>query len=74
LTLKERDESLQLTVKERDELRAQLKTRTTELVLLSNQFESFRKSLKDLIGQTEAALNKPPGVTGTTVSLPKGEK
>ena len=78
LVVKERDElrgQLQTTTKERDETRQQLKTRTTELVSLTTQFETFRKTLKDLIGQTEAALfNKPAGTVGTTVSFPKSQK
>jgi regulator of replication initiation timing len=44
---------------EREELRSELKTRTAERDAVSGQFDQFRKSLKDLIGQTEAAIAKP---------------
>lgn len=54
--------------KEREELRTTVKTRTAERDNLSNQFETFRKNLKDLIGQTEAALAKPANPPTATVS------
>jgi hypothetical protein len=73
--LKQEVEALQVVVKERDDLRNQLKGKSAELVSVNGQFETFRKNLKDLIGQTEAAMTTPSGGTpGTTVSLPKGEK
>ena len=51
--------------KERDELRAQRDA-------VTGQFDVFRKNLKDLIGQTEAAMAKPAAPPVTTVSQPKG--
>lgn len=57
--------------KERDELRTLVKARTTERDNLSNQFETFRKNLKDLIGQTEAALAKPASPPTATVTESK---
>jgi septal ring factor EnvC (AmiA/AmiB activator) len=57
--------------KERDDLRGQVKARTAERDALSQQFEVFRRSLKDLIGQTEASLAKPSQPPVTTVSQPK---
>ena len=62
---------LQAVVRERDELRVALTTRTTERDQVSSQFEVFRKSLKDLIGQTEAALAKPAAAPATTVTQAK---
>src|SRR5882672_7091729 len=47
------------TEKERDDLQTQVCVRTAERDALTNHFESFRKGLKDLLGQTEAALGKP---------------
>jgi chromosome segregation ATPase len=70
LTVQLRQE-LDAIQKEREELRALVKTRTTERDNLSNHFEVFRKNLKDLIGQTEAALAKPASPPITTVSEPK---
>lgn len=71
LQLRQEIESLQGVIKERDELRAQLKARTAERDNLAQQFDSIRKSLKDLLGQTEAALNKPGAPVITPVSQPK---
>ncbi|HVK17065.1 MAG TPA: hypothetical protein VM533_08950 [Fimbriiglobus sp.] len=45
--------------KERDALRADLKARTGERDTLQVQFDGFRKNLKDLIGQAEAAQGLP---------------
>jgi septal ring factor EnvC (AmiA/AmiB activator) len=56
---------------QRDELQVQLKGRTTERDALAQQFDAFRKSLKDLIGQTESALAKPAPVPATTVTKAK---
>ena len=66
--LRQEIETLQ---KDRDDLRGQVKTRTVERDSLSQQFDGFRKNLKDLIGQTEAALAKPSAPAITTVSQPK---
>lgn len=56
---------------QRDELQTQLKSRTTERDTLTQQFDAFRKSLKDLIGQTESALGKPAAPPATTVTQTK---
>lgn len=73
--LKQDVAALQLVVKERDDLLVQLKNRTADLAALNGHFETFRKNLKDLIGQTEAAMTPPAaGTPGTTVSLPKADK
>ena len=50
--------------KERDALRADLKSRTTERDALQAHFDGFRKNLKDLIGQAEAAQGLPLVPTG----------
>jgi septal ring factor EnvC (AmiA/AmiB activator) len=62
-------EALRPVVAERDELRNQLKVRTAERDQVTQQFESFRKSLKELVGQMESATKPQPGVT--TVSNAK---
>lgn len=56
---------------ERDDLREQLKTRTAERDHLAGQFDGFRKNLRDLLGQMDAALTKPAKPPVTTVSQPK---
>jgi len=49
---------------ERDAVKLDLKTRTTERDNVAVQFDSFRKNLKNLIGQAESALANPtPPVT-----------
>ena len=48
-------EQLQAVGKERDELRQQLVTRTGERDLVQGQFDQFRKGIKNLLGQAEAA-------------------
>src|SRR5262245_26494148 len=69
--------------KERDDLQVTLKTRTTERDTLQNQYDGFRKGLKDLLGQAEAAQAQPStpvvptGATGpsaavTTAPEPRG--
>jgi septal ring factor EnvC (AmiA/AmiB activator) len=48
---------------ERDALKSEVKARTTERDALQVQYESFRKSLKELLGQADTAvgkLNLPP--------------
>ena len=49
-------QKLQLVVKERDEIKVQLKVRTTERDQVSAQYEQFRKTLRDLVGQAEASV------------------
>jgi len=56
---------------EREELRAELKTRTEERDTVTGQFDQFRKNLKDLIGQTEAAIGKPNKPAAIPVGNPK---
>ncbi len=53
-------QKLPTVVKERDDLKAQLKLRTGERDQLAAQYETFRKSIKDLIGQAESAVQQAP--------------
>jgi chromosome segregation ATPase len=69
--LRQQIEALQPVIKERDDLRVQLKTRSNELETVTQQFDGFRKNLKDLLGRTEAALSKPATPNVTTVSKTK---
>jgi len=57
---------------ERDALRTDLQTRTAERDNVSAQYESFRKSLRDLLGQAESALAapRPPALATGTVTEP----
>jgi septal ring factor EnvC (AmiA/AmiB activator) len=53
--LSQQVETLQAVVKERDQLRQQLTIRTTERDGLQSQFDQFRKGIRTLLGQSEAA-------------------
>ncbi|MFL5340098.1 MAG: hypothetical protein ACJ8F7_08095 [Gemmataceae bacterium] len=68
--LKQEVDTLQPVLKERDDLLVQLKSRIAERDAVNAQFEVFRKSLKELIGQTEASISKP-GPSINTVSQQK---
>jgi len=46
--------------KERDDLRARLTAKATERDQLQAQFDSFRKNIKELLGQAEAAAAPAP--------------
>lgn len=52
-------ERLQLVVKDLNETKAQLAIRTGERDAMANQYESFRKNLREMLGQAETALAKP---------------
>ncbi|MCS6852324.1 MAG: hypothetical protein NZ700_14260 [Gemmataceae bacterium] len=52
-------DQLKSVVKERDELRQQLEARISERDHLQAQYEQFRRQLKELLGQAEAAVTKP---------------
>jgi len=60
---------LQVVVKERDELRLQLKMRVNERDQLSGQYEQFRSHLKELVGQADAAVLRFPDGEPVTVTI-----
>jgi TolA-binding protein len=62
--LQQEIDRLQLVVKERDELKAHLKTRTAERDLTQAKYEGFLKELDDLTGRAKAALQSKPANTG----------
>jgi chromosome segregation ATPase len=68
--LRQEVDALQVVVKERDELKVQLKSRTAERDQVAGQFDGFRKNLRDLLGQMDAAA-KPVSPPVTQVSQPK---
>ena len=58
---------------DRDAARAELKARTTERDALQVQYDGFRKNIKELLGQAEAALHPqsaPPTVVVGTPANP----
>lgn len=62
-------EALQAVRSERDELRSQLSACATERDNLLIQFDQFRRSLRDLLGQAEAALARPADPVTTAVDV-----
>ncbi|HUR54870.1 MAG TPA: hypothetical protein VMZ71_12110 [Gemmataceae bacterium] len=45
---------------ERDGLKAEVKARVTERDALQAHYDTFRKNIKELIGQAESSLTNPP--------------
>ncbi len=64
----------QTLTKERDELVQQIGTRTTERDAVQGQLDQVRKGLRNLLGQTEAAIGTPPMPTASTVAAGSGGK
>ena len=62
-------QKLQVVVKERDDLRLQLKMRLNERDQLAGQYEQFRGHLKDLVGQADAAVLRFPDGEPVIVSI-----
>ena len=65
---------LQAVVRERDDLRVTLTTRTTERDQVSSQFEVFRKSIRDLLGQTEASVLRFPDGAPVTITVSRTQE
>ena len=51
--------------RERDEVRAQLKSRTAERDATQAQYEAFRKTIRELLGQADTAAAKPMPSSGS---------
>src|SRR5207302_4623238 len=62
-------QKLQVVVKERDELKIQVKLRAGERDQVAAQFETFRKSLKELVGQAEAMAMRFPDAAPVAVTV-----
>jgi len=61
--LQQEIDRLHSVVKERDGLKGDLATRTTERDQLQVQYDGFRKNIKELLGQAEVTLKAPaPGI------------
>jgi dGTP triphosphohydrolase len=53
--------------RQRDSVRAELRTRTAERDSLQTQYDGFRKNIKELLGTAEAALAAPANSNPTVV-------
>lgn len=62
-------QKLQVVVKDRDDLRIQLKLRTGERDQVAAQYDTFRKSIKELLGQADAAVLRTPNGEPVTVTI-----
>ena len=58
--LRQELDQLQNLLKDREELKQQLTLRTTERDALQGQFDQFRKGIRSLLGQAEAAVPSTP--------------
>lgn len=59
--------------RERDEVRQQLQLRTSERDSLASQYDAFRKTIREVLGQADAAISKPATeqpVTTVDAALP----
>jgi chromosome segregation ATPase len=54
-----KEQEIQAVIREREELKEQLAERTSERDNLTRQYEQFRNNLRDLLGQSDAALPRP---------------
>ena len=68
---KQLDDQLQAASREREELRNQLATRTRERDGMNKQYEQFRKNLRDLLGQAEAALPRKSEPVSSSAPVPE---
>jgi uncharacterized coiled-coil DUF342 family protein len=68
-------EHLQSVAQERDQLQQQVKLRTNERDSVQVQFEEFRKGIRSLLGQAEAAVSQPNSqpVTSAAVTASPGK-
>jgi uncharacterized coiled-coil DUF342 family protein len=60
---------LNAVVKERDDLRVQIKVRTGERDQVASQYESFRKNLKDFVSQADSTVLRFPDGEPVAVSI-----
>jgi len=62
-------QKLQLVVKERDELKVQLKSRIAERDQVVGQYEQFRNTVREVVGQADAAALRFPNGELVTINL-----
>lgn len=68
------DEQARTLTREREELRREVAQRTGERDAMGVQYEQFRKSIRELLGQAETALSRPvdqpPVTTANAAAVP----
>jgi hypothetical protein len=70
IKLEQELEQQTMAAKDRDELRQQLNARTSERDQVQVQFDLFRKSIRNLLGQAEAAATSTSQPVSSSVSVP----
>lgn len=64
----EKDEQIQTLTGERNDLRRDITQRTSERDALAVQYDQFRKNIRELLGQAEAAMTRPMDETPVTTA------
>jgi septal ring factor EnvC (AmiA/AmiB activator) len=67
------DDRLLTVNRDRDELRVQLAARTAERDSLQGQYEQFRKTIREVLGQAEASLPTPSRPVTTVEAAAPGK-
>jgi uncharacterized coiled-coil DUF342 family protein len=62
-------QKLQAVVKERDELRVQVRARVGERDQVANQYEQFRKTVREMVSQAESTVLRFPDGEPVSVSI-----
>ena len=60
---------LQSATKERDDLKVQLTLKTSERDQINSQFDAFRQSIRDLLGQADATAMRFPATDTPVVTI-----
>jgi TolA-binding protein len=68
--LRQESEQQKALLKDHEELKQQLTSRTTERDAVQNQFDAFRKGIRSLLGQADAAANAPAPPALSAAELP----
>jgi uncharacterized coiled-coil DUF342 family protein len=69
------EQQIEALTRERDELKQQVTQRVAERDQMVTQYEQFRKGIRDLLGQADAAIAKPsqPVTSAAAVEKPESE-
>lgn len=62
-------QTLQVVVKERDELKVQLQLRTSERDQVAGQYDQFRQSIREVLGQADTSVLRFPDGEPVAVTL-----
>ena len=60
---------LQSVIKERDDLKVQLTLKTSERDQITSQFDAFRQSIRELVGQADTTAMRAPETNTPVVTI-----